>query len=196
MLGTFVVAIAIAGLVYVVAAPNHRLGMALRATARWSFLWFCLATCGSALNTLFGDELRNLGARGRELGLAFASAHTVHIVLVVWLLYRLTKPFPRFYLIVFSVGVFWVYLLAFLSLSSLSRDRLGPQRWKLLRSVGVEYIAFAFAFDFGGRILDGNRENALLYLPLFAAAISGPLLRLSASIKRRSQARRSPSMHD
>lgn len=63
-------------------------------------------------------------------------------------------PFPRFQLIVFSIG--------------------------------VEYIAFALAFEFGGRILDGNLANTLDYFPLFAAAVGGRLLRIGASIKRRS----------
>jgi hypothetical protein len=55
-----------------------------------------------------------------------------------------------------------------------------------MRANGIEYIAFAYAFEFGGRILDGNRANAVHYFPLFAAAVGGPLLRIGASIKRRS----------
>jgi hypothetical protein len=182
-----------AGLVIVVAAyavgvPTQRLGIALRATARWSFLWFCLATYGGALATLFGSSFQALARRGRDFGLAFAAAHLVHVALVVWLLYVSPDPFNRLRLVIFSVGVFCTYVLAVFSLSSTLSARLGPRRWKNVRSIGVEYIAFAFAFEFGDRILDGNRANALHYFPLFAAAVGGPLLRISASIKRRSHA--------
>jgi hypothetical protein len=184
----FIVALAIAIAVYNLAGPSHRLGMALRATARWSFLWFCLATYGGALTTLFGAPFLALARRGRDLGLAFVAAHSVHILLAAWQLYVSPDPFPRVALIVFSVGVFWTAVLAVLSLSSQLSQWLGPQRWKAVRALGVEYIAFAFAFEFGGRILGGNRANAVHYLPLFLAAVGGPLLRIGASIKRRRNA--------
>jgi hypothetical protein len=194
MAAAFIVALAIVVAVYDIAAPSQRLGMALRATARWSFLCFCLATYGGALTTLFGSTFQALASKGRDLGLAFAAAHTVHIALVVWLLYISTDPFPRVSLIVFSIGVFFVYLLAVISLSSALSARLGPRRWKNLRSIGVEYIAFAYAFEFGGRILDGNLANAIHYFPLFAAAVAGPLLRIAASIKRRSTAEKTAGL--
>jgi hypothetical protein len=181
----FAVGLLIAITVFAVAVPTQRLGMALRATARWSFLWFCLATYGGALTTLFGSRFQALARRGRDFGLAFAAAHLVHVALVVWLLYTSTDPFPRLQLIIFSIGVFCIYVLAVFSLSSTLSARLGPRRWQLVRTIGVEYIAFAYAFEFGSRILSGNRANALHYFPLFAAAVGGPLLRLSAWIKRR-----------
>jgi len=181
----FAVGLLIAITVFAVAVPTQRLGMALRATARWSFLWFCLATYGGALTTLFGSRFQALARRGRDFGLAFAAAHLVHVALVVWLLYTSTDPFPRLQLIIFSIGVFCIYVLAVFSLSSTLSARLGPRRWQLVRTIGVEYIAFAYAFEFGSRILSGNRANALHYFPLFAAAVVGPLLRLSAWIKRR-----------
>jgi hypothetical protein len=57
-----------------------------------------------------------------------------------------------------------------------------------VRTIGVEYIAFAFAFEFANRILDGNFANALHYSPLFVAALGGPLLRITARMKSRSNA--------
>jgi len=184
----FVAGLAIVVAAYLFGVPTQRLGMALRATARWSFLWFCLATYGGALATLFGSSFQALARRGRDFGLAFAAANLVHVALAVWLLYVLPDPLPRLPLVVFSIGVIWTYVLAAFSLSSTLSARLGPRRWKNMRTIGVEYIAFAYAFEFGARILDGNRANALHYFPLFAAAVGGPLLRISASIRRRSNA--------
>ena len=181
--GAFFAGLAIATIVYFVAGPSQRLGMALRATARWSFLWFCLATYGGALTTLWGARFQFLARRGRDLGLAFAAAQLVHVMLAVWLLSHSPEPFPRLALVVFSIGVFWTYVLAALSLSSSLTEWLGPRRWKSIRIIGVEYISFAFAFEFGSRILGGNRANAIHYLPLFLAAVGGPLLRAGASIK-------------
>jgi hypothetical protein len=185
----FLAALVIAVAVYALAAPSHRLGMALRATARWSFLWFCLATYGGALTALFGPRFQALARRGRDFGLAYASAHLVHIALVACLFYRVTAPdIPRLYLIVFCLGVFWTYLLALLSFRNPLSMWLGPRRWKIILKIGVEYIAFAYAFEFANRILDGNLANAIHYLPLFAAAVAGPILRLAAAIRRRASA--------
>jgi hypothetical protein len=184
----FVVGLGLVAAIYAIDVPLHRLGTALRATARWSFLWFCLATYGGALTTLFGPSFQALARRGRDFGLAFASAHSVHVALVVWLLYTSQEPFPRLPLIVFSIGVFWTYVLAVFSLSSTLSAWLGSRWWKNVRTIGVEYIAFAYAFEFAVRILDGNRANGLHYFPLFAAAVAGPLLRIGALIKRRSSA--------
>jgi hypothetical protein len=190
----FVAGLGIVLAVSVVAMPSQRLGMALRATARWSFLWFCLATYGGALATLFGSAFQALANRSRDFGLAFAAAQLVHVALALWLLHSSPDPFPRLQLVIFSIGVFWTYALAVFSLSGTLSGWLGPALWKNARTLGVEYIAFAYAFEFGGRILDGNRANAVHYFPLFAAAVGGPLLRIGASIKRRHNRQTAPRL--
>jgi hypothetical protein len=189
-----VVGLALVATVYAVGVPTHRLGMALRATARWSFLLFCLATYGGALTALFGARFQALARRGRDFGLAFAAAQSVHIALVVWLLYSTPDAIPFPYLLVFSIGVFWIYILAAFSLSGTLSAWLGPQRWQIVRKIGVEYIAFAFVFEFANRVLEGNRANALHYAPLLAAAAGGPLLRIAAAIKRRSNVTNTPRL--
>ncbi len=164
--------------------PLHeQAGMALRATARWSFCWFWLASTGSALAVLFGTRFQAVARRARDFGLAFASAHLVHLGLVAFLLYRSTTPFPRFPLVLFSVGVFWVYLLALLSFKPAS-DRLQPRTVRLMRIVGVEYIAFIFLYDFVNDSRHGGVGHFLFYLPFIALGAAGPLLRLAAAARR------------
>src|SRR3974377_1481039 len=58
---------------------------ALQVTARLSFILFWPAYAGSALTALLGPIFQPLKQRAREFGLAFASAHLVHIGLVGWL---------------------------------------------------------------------------------------------------------------
>jgi hypothetical protein len=181
-------ALAIVLIIYLGAGHGEKLGLALRATARWSFLWFWLASVGSALATLFGARFQPLAQRGRDFGLAFASAHLAHLGLVAWLLYHLSTPFPRSPLIFFSIGVFWIYLLALLSIRRLSAT-LAPSIWRIVRTLGVEYISFAFLVDFAKNPFQGGVPNLLAYLPFLALAVAGPLLRLAAVAKRLSQAR-------
>jgi hypothetical protein len=156
---------------------------ALRVTARWSYLWFWLAYAGGALAVLFGSTFRGLAQRGREFGLAFASAHLVHVGLVLWLYHIIQRPpLTGSLLIVFGVGIVWTYLLALLSIPYIS-GMMGPTVWRIVRTVGVEYIAIVFFYDFAKSSIHGIRD-IVDYVPFLALAIAGPLLRLAAVVRR------------
>jgi hypothetical protein len=171
-------------------APHDRLSLALRSTARWSFLLFWLASAGGALATLFGSRFSNLAARARDFGLAFASAHLVHLGLVAWLYYAFVGP-GKFTLIFFGVAAFWTYLLALLSVRRITAA-LQPRTWKVLRIIGVEYISLAFLYDFARNPFGGGFLHVVAYLPFLILAVAGPLLRLAAMLKKH-QARREQS---
>ena len=189
MAASLCVALAIVFLCYVSAAPNERLGLALRATARWSFVLFWLASTGAALATLFGARFQALAKRARDFGLAFASAHLAHVGLVAWLYYiAVDPPLSRFRAIFFAVGVFWTYLLAVLSIQQVSA-RLNPLAWRRLRVAGVEYISLVFIADFLKKPFHGGTANFVVYLPFVILALAGPLLRLAAWVKRLRPAR-------
>jgi K+-transporting ATPase KdpF subunit len=163
-------------------APEHRLSLALRATARWSFLLFWLASVGGALATLFGSRFSGLAARARDFGLSFASAHLVHLGLVAWLYYAFVGP-GKFTLIFFGVAAFWTYLLALLSVSRITAA-LPSRTWKVLRTIGVEYISIAFLYDFARNPFGGGFSRIVEYLPFLFLAVTGPLLRAGAWVKK------------
>ncbi len=185
----FVVALALVLLIiHLVADPKEQLSLALRMTARWSFLWFWLASAGSALATLFGSTFQSLAQRGRDFGLAFASAHLVHLGLVGWMLYRSGTPFPQSVPLLFGIGVIWVYLLALLSIRSLSA-MLAPRIWRAVRIVGIEYITLAFLVDFAKNPFEHGLRHLVAYWPFLILTVAGPLLRLAAAAKRLSHPR-------
>jgi hypothetical protein len=187
MAASFLVALAIVLFVGVVAPPGNKVGIALRATARWSFLLFWLASVGGALAALFGSRFKALAERARDFGLSFASAHLAHLALVAWLLLNDPRqPIP----ILFVAGVFWTYLLALLSYRRFSAA-FGQRIVRTLRTIGVEYISFIFLYDFLKNPFQGGVVNLIDYLPFQILAIAGPLLRLTALGKHLSQARRS-----
>jgi hypothetical protein len=148
--------------------------LGLQMTARFSFLLFWPAYAGSALWTLFGQTFLPLKRRAREFGLAFASAHLAHGGLVAWLSYIGSAP-PRNTFIFFGIAVGFTYMLALFSVASL-RQALGPAGWWLLRTIGLNYILYAFAVDFL-RYRDFGTANFWIgYLPFDILAIAGPLL--------------------
>ena len=162
----------------------------LQLTARLSFLLFWPAYAGRALTTLFGPMFRPLKQRGREFGLAFASAQLVHVGLVAWLCVIGAAP-PLATFIFFGIALLWTYLLALASVGRLQR-MLGPRGWWLLRVVGLNYIAFAFAVDFFKKPLLADTKQIIGYLPFAVLAVAGPLLRVVAFAQHMRTERRVP----
>ena len=89
----FCAALVLAALVLGALGPGvHGTLVALKVTGRFSFLLFWPAYTAGAMTTLFGPAFEPLKRRGREFGLAFASAHLVHLGLVAWITYIGAAP--------------------------------------------------------------------------------------------------------
>jgi hypothetical protein len=154
--------------------------IALRLTARWSFLLFWLAYAGGAIARLFGPRLAGLASHGRDFGLAFSSAQVVHVGLVLWLFYLM--PGSNGGMVFFWVGILCTYLLALFSLPRL-HAALGPPLWRILRTVAIEYIALVFAADFILLPLQavGLGKYPLSYLPFALMLVGGVGLRVAST---------------
>jgi hypothetical protein len=162
----------------------HRAGVeaAVTWTGRLAFAFFWPSYVGGALATLFGERFLPLKRRGRALGLAFAAVIAVHLSLVAWLCWIGHSP-PLTTFIVFGIAATWVFALAMCSLKGVSKN-VGPAGWWVLRNIGMNYIAFAFAFDFV-KIGPGVTQAKIIeYLPFAALSVLGPLLRLLSWLSR------------
>lgn len=160
---------------------------ALRVTARWCFALFWPAYAGSAVARLFGARFAVLARHGREFGLGFAAALSVHVGLVLWLMYVAADQ--RSLMLLFWVGVLCSYALALLSLPRL-RDALGPRLWRIALELALQYIMFVFAVDFIVAPLQarGPDKYPLDYLPFAILLVGGVALRLVARMRRQSPA--------
>jgi hypothetical protein len=183
MAAAFLIALAAAIAVLAIFGAGERgTVIALRVTARWSFLLFWLAYTGSAMARLFGPRLAGLARRGRDFGLAFASAQVVHVSLVLWIYYL--APGSNGGMAFFWVGIFCTYFLAFISLPRL-HDTLGPRLWRSWRTAAIEYIALVFAADFILAPLQANAlgKYPLSYLPFALLLIGGAGLRFATYVR-------------
>ena len=167
-------------------APDERWRLAARYTARFSFSIFLPVFVASAWNRLApGRVSRFLVRRRRALGLAFATAHTVHLgALVAYNVVAGTRPD-----VATLVGGGGAYLVMF-AMAATSNDasvRLLGRNWLRLHALGVYWLWFVFAFSYAGRSFGGN----LAFAPLFAAAVGALALRIAAARSRRP--RREPS---
>jgi hypothetical protein len=184
--GAFGIAAVIAAAVLVLeGADNKGTRLALELTARWSFLLFWLAYAGNAVAVLFGVPA--LAGRAREFGLAFASAHLVHVGLVIWLGVILGRvPLSGGLLLFFLIALFATYLLAGLSFGGVKA--LGAA-WPPLRFIAMNYILIAFGRDFLLPVINPkpaqlNPGHFLFYAPFLLISIAAPLLVLLANMRR------------
>jgi hypothetical protein len=188
MVASFAVALAIILVCRLAAGPGERVAGALRATARWSFLLFWLASVGRPLAALLGQRFQALAAHARDLGLCYASAHLGHLGLVVWVYYYAivhgTEVPSQYTLIFFGIGVFWTYFIALLSFDAFAA-KLNPRARRIFRTIGVEYIAMAFFVDFYKSPFQDGFAHIASYAPFVVLSVAGPVLRLAAMGKRR-----------
>ena len=169
----------LAGVILATSGPDVQgTSKALDATARVAFLWFWAAYTGGALTTLFGATFLPLKQLGRELGLAFAAALLAHLALVGWLCWIGSAPSVNVFVFFGPVAAL-AFILALLSFGNLHR-MLGPTLWRLLRTVGMNVILYAFLRDFMQDPLHGGVRHVVDYLPFTVMAIAAPLLRLAA----------------
>ena len=183
MVSAFCAAGSLAGLVLAALGLDERgTDVALQVTARFSFLLFWAAYAGGALATLFGPLFEPLKRHGREFGLAFASAHLIHMALVGWLIQIGASP-PLGTFVLFGIALLWLYLLALFSIVRLQR-MLGPKVWWLLRLIGLSYIAYAFAIDFLRVSPVDSVKDLIGYLPFAVLSVLGPALCLAAFVRR------------
>jgi hypothetical protein len=188
MIGAFggALALAVAVLAGYGTGPDG-LTLAVRVTARWSFLFFWLSYTGGAMAILFRPAFAGLARQARALGLAFAAALLVHIGLVVWLGVIIGQlPLQGGLLWFFLVALFFSCLLTLLSFGNGMR-KLG-RLWRPLLLLGTTYILIAFGRDFVLGALDRRTQHWLYaaeYVPFALLSLIAIPLRLAAFLRQR-----------
>jgi hypothetical protein len=164
-------------------AGERSTAIALRLTGRLSLLLFWPAYAGSAMAVLFGSRFAVLARHGRDFGLAFASAQFVHLGLVGWHAWISHQPVVEAAMPFFAIGILWTGVLALSSVKRL-HNVLGHELWRILRAVGLEYIALVFFADFVIGPIQGGVTHPIEYVPFSILIIVGPLLRVAAMVRR------------
>jgi hypothetical protein len=185
MAGAYLGSLALAAaVIWIMGAAQRGTLTGLQLTARWSYLFFLGAYTGGALTTVFGSSFQPLARQGRNLGLAFASAHLTHVCLVLWD-YHISAhpPIPTSSAVYFGIAAVLTYLLALFSIGDLA-VKLNPRAWWALRTFCMEYIAIAFLRDFLHDPFDGGLSHLVGYLPFIALGIAAAAVRIAAYGKR------------
>lgn len=157
-------------------------GLAARYTARVAFPLFILVYSASSLVTLWPMEwTRSLLRNRRHWGLAFALAHTVHLVALATFLSISGESRGLVTFVGGGAAYLLLYLMAATSNAAAMRV-LGPW-WKRLHSLGIHWLWFVFAFSYFGRLSDP--ERFVIGATFFPIALAALALRVAAWMKRR-----------
>lgn len=168
----------IAGLLVTFGTDEPGVRVVIRATARTSFTLFLAAFVASALRRAWRTRATAwLLANRRQLGVAFAVSHVLHLLAIFalydWSLRRFFVETGVTAVVVGGLGYAFV-----LAMAATSFDRtaawLGPRRWHRLHTAGMYYLWGVFAVSYVPRAL----LESPAYAPLALAAIAGLVLRV------------------
>jgi methionine sulfoxide reductase heme-binding subunit len=160
------------------------LRLAIRITARASFVLFGLAFTAAALARLLPGAWTRWQRRNRRyLGVSFAASHFVHLTLVV----ALARLDPALFAALTSPvtvisGAIAYLLIAAMTATSFDRTAamIGPRAWRLLHTAGAYYIWLSFAVAFGRRAVHDP-----FYLPFAAAVVLVLAIRILGRVSAR-----------
>lgn len=171
--------------------------LALRTTARVSFVWFMLAFVASPLRELRPSRWSAwLVRRRRALGVIFGLSMSIHVCFILRLfsLHAPDRP-PMVTDADFLIGIPGLMMVGVLTITSLDalKARLGAVRWKRLHTAGIWIvwtIFFLCLVDSVGR--KETNHPVLAYHLFIAVLLFGLALRVLASRRGRRARSRSP----
>jgi DMSO/TMAO reductase YedYZ heme-binding membrane subunit len=164
------------------ATPDERWQLAARFTARTAFLLFLPVYVASSWNRLWPSEASRFAMRNRRsLGLAFATAHTIHLAALTT--FQVTKEEMPDAVTLLGGGGAFVAMFALVATSNDAAVRRLGKSWRRIHKVGVHWLWFIFAFSYFGRVAEGQ----LFFVPFFGAALAGLGLRIAAARKVRAR---------
>lgn len=160
--------------------------LALRTTARVSFVWFMLAFVASPVQQLRPSRMSAwLVHRRRALGIVFGISMSMHVAFILRLfaLHAPERP-PMVTDADFLIGIPGLVLVALLTLTSLHavRQRLNPAAWHRLHRTGI-WVVWAIFFlclvDSVGR--KTTNHPLLAYYLFIAVLLVGLVMRVAAA---------------
>jgi sulfoxide reductase heme-binding subunit YedZ len=127
----------------------------IRATARTSLLFFCLAFSAAALHRLWPNDGTRWQRRNRRyLGVAFGVSHGVHAIAIVSLILVAPELFGSAAstdMLIFG-GLGYAFIVAMVATSfDRTAAMLGPRAWRVLHWTSAHFIWLSFVVTLGKR---------------------------------------------
>lgn len=158
-----------------------------RITARTSVFFFLAAFTASALMKLWRTEAaRFLVMNRRQIGLAFALAHFIHLGALI-AFFAVSGERPGLVTIIGGGGAYLFIALMAATSNDWSVRKLGPY-WRRLHLTGSWYVWVIFLNSYAGRVAEG-REPRWMFAGLALLLLAAAGLRIAAWAKGRTAKR-------
>jgi methionine sulfoxide reductase heme-binding subunit len=161
-------------------SPAEDWRLAARYTARSALPFFLLAFSASSLARLLpSSSTRYVLHRRRHVGLAFALAHGVHLVMIV--ISSLSSGTQPKLATVIGGGLAYGFIFAMAATSNAWAVRaLGAKNWRRLHAIGAHYVWLIFAYSYFGRIL--RPDSAAVGVVGFGALVLALAIRITGKL--------------
>jgi hypothetical protein len=170
---TLAVSAIVAVILAVEGTDAEGLGMAIRATARTSVVFFTAAFAASALRRRWPNDATAWMLRHRrQLGVSYAASHFIHLLLILtlagWTVHGFVTVRPMITIV--GGGIAYVFI-ALMTITSFDTTAawLGSRNWRRLHVTGAYYNWFIFAQSFFRMV-----TKSMIYWP-FAALVAGSM---------------------
>ena len=156
--------------------------LAARFTARLSFPLFLLVFVSTPWNQLAPSAAsRFVAKRRRSFGLAFATAHTIHLGALATYLHVIGEhPAPQRLAV---GGAAYLGMFLMVATSNDASVRALGRRWRTLHRTGLYLLWFVFAFTYTNRVVSRGAE----YVPQLVLVYAALGLRIAAWRRRRAR---------
>ena len=177
-------------LLWVAGADIPGTELALRMTARVSFVWFMLAFIATPLDELRPSRVSAwLKSRRRALGVIFGLSMAIHVcfILRLFALHAPERP-PMVTDADFLIGIPGLVLVALLTITSLEalKQRLGPVVWRRLHATGIWVVWAIFFLCLVDSVGRKATAHPMLAYHLFIGVLLVALAMRVAAARRRS----------
>ena len=173
--------------------------LALRVTARVSFVYFVLAFVASPLHALRPGTASRLLVRYRSaLGVTFGLSMSMHVALILrmFVLYAPSRP-PMVTLADFLIGIPGLVFVALMTATSAAtlKRRLGPVRWSQLHRTGLFFVWSIFFLCLVDSVSRKQTRHPVLEYDVFIAIlVAAMLLRIAARRRASGESARSVAL--
>ena len=138
---------------FAIAPSNESARLWTRYSAHLSFLYLIAAYSVSRLRVIFNLEaINSLAINRRYLGLGFSISHSIHLVALIYFFYVSNENPGIVSIIGGGLGYLLMYAMTLTSTDAMVK-RIGIKHWKILHTIGINYLVVIFFYTFVGSII-------------------------------------------
>ena len=123
-------------------------------SAHLSFIYLFVAYSVGTLTKYFAFKpINHLAINRRSIGLSFSITHSIHLIAIVYF-FTTTSEQPSIVSIIGGgLGYLLMYAMTLTSTDAMV-ERMSVQRWKMLHTIGINYLIIIFFITFVGSIFE------------------------------------------